>query len=98
MKQLFLQEAEKNQVFPIGGALWTRIHPEDRVETPYTSWTFDTTTTRMPEFTAPGLGRESNTVTIDVDLNGDDSGVLYALGGSAGGLTMFMEDGKLKYE
>ncbi len=98
MKQLFLQEAEDNKVFPIGGGLWTRIHPEDRVATPYTSWTFDTTTTRMPEFTAPGLGRQSNVVTIDVDLNGNDSGVLYALGGASGGLTLFMEDGKLKYE
>lgn len=98
MKQLFLQEAEDNLVFPIGGGLWTRIHPEDRIETPYTSWTFDTSTTRMPEFTAPGLGRESNTVTIDVTLNGDDSGVLYALGGASGGLTFFMQDGKLKYE
>ena len=52
----------------------------------------------MPEFTAPGLGRQSNLVTIDVDLNGNDSGVLYALGGASGGLTLFMEDGKLKYE
>ncbi|NEP88089.1 MAG: arylsulfatase [Okeania sp. SIO2C2] len=98
MKQLFLEEAEANKVFPIGGGLWTRINPEDRVATPYTSWTFDTSTTRMPEFTAPGLGRESNTVTIDVDLNGNDNGVIYALGGSGGGLTFFMEDGKLKYE
>ncbi|MGK7940472.1 MAG: hypothetical protein AB4062_10065, partial [Crocosphaera sp.] len=98
MKQLFLQEAEENKVFPIGGGLWTRIKPEDRIGTPYTSWTFDTTTTRMPEFTAPGLGRQSNLVTIDVDLNGNDSGVLYALGGASGGLTLFMEDGKLKYE
>ncbi|NEO91455.1 MAG: arylsulfatase [Moorea sp. SIO3G5] len=98
MKQLFLQEAEANKVFPIGGSLWTRIHPEDRIATPYTSWTFDSSTTRMPEFSAPGLGRESNTVTIDVDLNGNDSGVIYALGGSGGGLTFFMEDGKLKYE
>ncbi|WP_287522170.1 arylsulfatase [Okeania sp. SIO2C2] len=98
MKQLFLEEAEANKVFPIGGGLWTRINPEDRVETPYTSWTFDTSTTRMPEFTAPGLGRESNTVTIDVELKGNDNGVIYALGGSGGGLTFFMEDGKLKYE
>ncbi len=98
MKQLFLQEAEENKVFPIGGGLWTRIHPEDRIGTPYTSWTFDTTTTRMPEFTAPGLGRQSSLVKIDVDLKGKDSGVLYALGGASGGLTLFMENGKLKYE
>ncbi|NEQ66550.1 MAG: arylsulfatase [Symploca sp. SIO2D2] len=98
LKQLFLEQAQDNLVFPIGGGLWTRLHPEDRISTPYTHWTFDTTTTRMPEFTAPGLGRQSNLVTIDVDLNGNDSGVLYALGGASGGLTFFMEDGKLKYE
>ncbi|NER20953.1 MAG: arylsulfatase [Symploca sp. SIO1C2] len=98
MKQLFLQEAEANKVFPIGGSLWTRIYPEDRVGTPYTSWNFDASTTRMPEFTAPGLGRESNTVTINADFNSNNKGVIYALGGSGGGLTFFMEDGKLKYE
>jgi arylsulfatase len=98
MKNKFLQEAEANKVFPIGGSLWTRIHPEDRIASPYTSWRFDTTTTRMPEFMAPGLGRESNTVTIDVELDADNSGVLYALGGSGGGLTFFVQDGKLKYE
>jgi len=98
MKQLFLQEAEENKVFPIGGGLETSINPDARLENPYKRWTFNTSTTRMPEFTAPGLGRESNTVRIDVNLNGDDSGVLYALGGSSGGLTLFMQDGKLKYE
>ena len=67
MKELFLAEARANKVFPVGGGLWTRLHPEDRVASPYRSWRFDATTTRMPEFTAPGLGRESNHVTIDVD-------------------------------
>ncbi len=98
MKQMFLEEAEENLVFPIGGSLWINIHPEDRVSTPYTSWVFDETTTRMPEFTAPGLGRESNLVTIDVNLGENASGVLYALGGSSGGLSLFMDNGILKYE
>ncbi|NEP90267.1 MAG: hypothetical protein F6K18_27470 [Okeania sp. SIO2C2] len=52
----------------------------------------------MPEFTAPGLGRQSNLVTIDVDLKKNASGVLYALGGSGGGVSLFMDDGILKYE
>ena len=98
MKQLFLQEAGDNSVYPVGGGLWTRMYPEDLLTTPYTSWTFDTTTTRMPEFTAPRLGNQNSLVTIDVDLKGNDSGVLYALGGAGGGLTFFMEDGKLNYE
>ncbi len=41
MKEIFLQEAEANKAFPIGAGLWPRIHPEDRVKVPYTSWTFD---------------------------------------------------------
>jgi len=98
MKAQFLTEAKENKVLPIGAGIWTRIHPEDRIKTPYTSWQFDTTTTRMPEFTAPGLGRESNRVTIDAELGENASGVLYALGGASGGLTLFMDKGELVYE
>jgi arylsulfatase A-like enzyme len=98
MKGQFLKEAKANKVFPIGAALWTRLHPEDRVKSPYTSWQFDSTTTRMPEFTAPGLGRESNRVTIDAELGENASGVLYALGGASGGLTLYLDKGELVYE
>jgi arylsulfatase A-like enzyme len=98
MKALFLKEAQANNVFPIGAGIWLRIHPEDRAKTPYTSWQFDATTTRMPEFTAPGLGRESNHVTVDADLGENASGVLYALGGASGGLTLYMDQGQLVYE
>ena len=98
MKELFLAEAKENKVFPIGAGIWLRIHPEDRAKSPYTSWHFDATTTRMPEFTAPGLGRESNHVTIDAELGDNASGVLYALGGAGGGLTLYMDEGHLVYE
>ncbi len=98
MKELFLAEAKENKVFPIGAGIWLRIHPEDRVKSPYQSWRFDATTTRMPEFAAPGLGRESNHVTIDAELGDDASGVLYALGGAGGGLALYMDDGHLVYE
>ena len=98
MKVLFLKEAKENNAFPIGAGIWLRIRPEDRVKTPYTSWQFDATTTRMPEFTAPGLGRESNHVTVDADLENNASGVLYALGGASGGLTLYMDQGQLVYE
>ena len=98
MKELFLAEAKENKVFPIGAGIWLRIHPEDRVKSPYRSWNFDATTTRMPEFAAPGLGRESNHVTIDADLGDNASGVLYALGGTGGGLALYMDEGHLVYE
>ena len=90
--------ADKNKVFPLGAGIWLRLHPEDRIKTPYTSWTFDDTTTRMPEFTAPGVGNHNNTVTIDLETGANTSGVLYAMGGSGGGLSCYMDDGHLCFE
>lgn len=98
MKSQFLVEAEKNKGFPIGGGIWLRLHPEDALASPYKSWTFDGSTNRMPEFTAPGLGKKSNTVTMEVEVGENASGVLYALGGSGGGLTCYMDKGYLHFE
>ena len=97
LKAEFLRVAADNKDFPIGAGNWLRLHPEDRVSTPYRSWTFTKATRRMPEFTAPGLGRESNVVELDVEVGEQASGVLYALGGSGGGLCMFMDEGRLAY-
>lgn len=98
MKALFLKVAKENKAFPIGAGNWLRLHPEDRVKTPYSSWTFDASTVRMPEFTAPGVGRESNSVVVEAELGDNATGVLYALGGFSGGLTLFMDKGELIYE
>jgi arylsulfatase len=52
----------------------------------------------MPEFSAPGIGRENNTVTIEAEIGENASGVLYALGGAGGGVTLYMDKGDLVYE
>ena len=98
LQKTFDQLAVANKVYPLGAGIWLRLHPEDRIKTPYTSWQFDATTVRMPEFTAPGLGRENSTVTIDAEIGDNASGVLYALGGSGGGLALYMDKGQLVYE
>ncbi len=98
LQKTFDEQARANQVYPLGAGIWLRLHPEDRIKSPYTSWQFDATTTRMPEFTAPGLGRENSTVTIDAEFGDNASGVLYALGGSGGGLALYMDKGQLVYE
>jgi arylsulfatase len=98
LKSRFLELAEENQDLPIGAALWTRLHPEDVVATPYTQWSFHGRTRRMPEFTAPGLGKRSNVVEIDLQTEANATGVLYALGGASAGLTCYMDDGFLCYE
>jgi arylsulfatase len=99
MKDIFLIEATKNKVLPIGGGLWVPLlHPEQRISPPYTEWTFSGDTVRMPEFCAPALGNKPNVVVIDAEIPANANGVLYKLGANSGGLTCFVEDGVLCYE
>ncbi|HNP57984.1 MAG TPA: arylsulfatase [Gordonia sp. (in: high G+C Gram-positive bacteria)] len=99
MREIFMVEAAKNEVLPVGGGLWVPVyHPELRVAPPYREWDFAGDMTRMPEFCAPALGTKNNVVTMDVDIPKNASGVLYALGSGAGGLTCYLDDGYLTYE
>lgn len=98
LKEEFLTLAEDNKAFPIGAGNWLRLHPEDRITTPYTRWTFSQNTRRMPEFAAPGVGRTSTEVTIDLEVTEKANGVLYAVGGAGGGLTVYFDNGHLIYE
>lgn len=98
MKSLFLVESAKNKNLPIGGGLWTIMHPEDGPATSYSDWRFDGAIVRMPEFAAPKIGKFDNDVTMQVTVPEDANGVLYALGGFSGGLTCYVKDGVLSYE
>ena len=53
---------------------------------------------RTPEFAAPNLRARNNRVTVEADVGPTASGVLYALGGIAGGITLYLEGGVLSYE
>jgi arylsulfatase len=99
MREMFMVEAARNEVLPIGGGLWVPVyHPELRIAPPYKEWEFSGDTIRMPEFCAPALGNKNNVVTIDVDIPANANGVLYALGAAAGGLTLYLDEGYLCYE
>ncbi len=82
LKAEFLKLAQENQDFPIGAGNWLRIHPQDRIKSDYNTWTFGPETHRMPEFAAPGVGRQNTRVTIDAEFGADSNGVLYAVGGA----------------
>jgi arylsulfatase len=99
MKSMFIVESAKYKNLPIGGGLWSAVyHPEDAPATPYKNWTFDGAISRMPEFTAPKLGKFDNNVSMEIIVPKDASGVLYALGGFSGGLACYIKDGYLSYE
>ena len=98
MKEIFAVEAAKNNVFPIGGGLFAMINPDQVISTGQTEWHFFGDMTRTPEFTAPKIGSRNNTVVVDLELEENANGVLYALGGMSGGVTLYMDNGELMYE
>ncbi|QKT08010.1 arylsulfatase [Gordonia sp. X0973] len=99
MRELFMVEAARNAVLPVGGGLWVPVyHPELRIAPPYREWDFAGDMTRMPEFCAPALGTKNNVLTMDVEFPERANGVLYALGSGAGGLTCYLDKGHLVYE
>ena len=98
MKALFLKEARENNDLPIGAGLWLRIHPEDGQVPPTKNWIFNQRTARMPEVAAPALGKRSNITIVDLEVKENANGVVLALGGQSGGITLFMEAGKLILE
>jgi arylsulfatase len=100
MKALFLEESRKYKNMPIGGGLWATamFHPEDAPAPSRTEWILTGRVTRMPESTAPKLGKNSSTVTMEIDVPQRAQGVLYALAGFSGGVTAYVKDGYLNYE
>ena len=96
LKELFKEVSRDNLVWPVGAGLWLRIHPEDRISSPYTSG--DSTILHpdarihRPGSGPPGQPRRDHTAVPD-----NASGVLYALGGFSGGLTLFMDASFLVY-
>ncbi len=99
LKDLFLLESTKNKNLPIGGGLWVPVlHPELKPRPEQTEWNLIGPITRIPEFDAPAIGNTNNELTMQLELNENANGVLYALGGFSGGLTCFLQDGYLHYE
>ncbi|HEX6239877.1 MAG TPA: arylsulfatase [Polyangiales bacterium] len=99
LKKAFLTTAKDNKVFPIGGGLWSVVYsPQDAPHNTATAFHYTQDVVEVPETTAPKLGARPSVVVLDVDLGKNASGVLYALGGFSGGLTLFVDNGVLSFE
>jgi arylsulfatase len=99
LKKLFLEEAKSNLVFPVGGGLWSIVwSPQSAPHNPATEFHYTQDVVGVPEFAGPKVGARSNLVTVGVELKPDSSGVLYALGAFSGGLSLWVDKGKLYYE
>lgn len=98
LKALFMRQAEENKVFPIGGGLYIGLNPQEQKRTTNTEWTFYGDMTRIPESEAPNVRNGNVRAEIDVELPRNANGVIFALGGYAGGVSLYALNGELFYE
>jgi arylsulfatase len=101
LEKLFWREAEKFQVLPIVSIVGRQkdidgtdrpSHTSGKTQFSYRSGT------QIPESNAPTFKNTSYRVEAEVDLlTVDDGGVLFALGGTPGGIALFIQDQHLHF-
>jgi hypothetical protein len=98
LKALFMREAEENKVLPIGGALYTGVNPQEMKRSTNTEWTLFEGITRIPESQAPNVRNGNLRAEIEAEVPEGVNGVIFAMGGYAGGVSLYALDGVLYYE
>lgn len=98
LKALFMKEAEKNKVFPIGGSMFTAINTAEMKRSSNTEWTLFEGMTRIPELQAPNVRNGNLRAEIEANVPKGVNGVIFAMGGYAGGVSLYALDGELYYE
>jgi arylsulfatase len=102
LKQLqakFVEEAKKYDVFPLDARFAERGDPRNRAAgEPPTSWTYYGNNVRVPEPIGPNICPSSYTVTAELTIPEKGcEGVIACAGGSSGGWSIYVQDGKLAY-
>jgi len=98
MKALFMWEAEENKVLPVGGGLYTVLNPQEMKSSSNSEWTLFEGMTRIPESQAPNVRNGNLRVEIETEVPEGVNGVIFAMGGYAGGVSLYALDGELYYE
>jgi arylsulfatase len=98
LQRQFDADARANNVYPIGAGMLPLVKPSERVSSRQVEWHFGEDTRRLPDLDSPRLGAVSNRVTVEVEVPARASGVLYKVGGTAGGVTLYFDQGRLHYE
>ncbi|QDT65983.1 arylsulfatase [Calycomorphotria hydatis] len=101
LKSIFDQEAEKFNVYPLDDRFAERVVNPERpsVTRGRTSFHYSPGTARIPEGSAPSIYQRSHTIEATITIpDSNASGVIAAEGGSAGGYSLYLDNGKLVYE
>jgi len=98
MKALFMEVAKENKALPIGGGLFTPFNPQEQKRSTNTEWTLFDGMTRIPESQAPNVRNGNLRAEIEAEVPEGVNGVIFAMGGYAGGVSLYALDGELYYE
>jgi arylsulfatase len=98
LKALFMEVAAPNKVLPVGGGLYTVLNPQEMKRSTNTEWTLFGGMTRIPEHEAPNVRNGNVRAEIEAEVPAGVNGVIFAMGGYAGGVSLFAVDGTLYYE
>jgi arylsulfatase len=100
LQAIFEEEAWKYNVFPLYDDMIMRLSKQqdrlfgDQKEFVY----FSPGAIRIAEKASAPVKNRSHTIVTNVDLSGDEEGVIVAVGGMTGGFTMFIKDRRLYYD
>lgn len=100
LQALFDQEAFKYNVYPIDDRWLGRgISPLMPSLRRKKSFEYTTATTRLPEGSSPPIYAKNHTITAELSITQNNpNGVLVACGGTPGGYSLYVKNGKLVYD
>jgi arylsulfatase len=98
LEKIFWQEAEKYNVYPVGGSLGRALQPESNPQAAAKShWELNTNVYRVPELAGPNIKSTNYDINAYITADENTEGVIYAVGDHMGGQALFIMDGKLRY-
>jgi arylsulfatase A-like enzyme len=97
--ELWWEEAEKYKVLPLDGSVQARLGAErPQTSKPRKRFVYYPGGSVVPAFAAPPVLNRPYSIEADVEIaNGDAAGVLVAQGGDAGGYSLYIDGGRLRY-
>jgi arylsulfatase len=98
LEEIFWKEAEKYDVYPIGGSLGRTLQPESNPQrAAKRHWELTPNVYRVPELAGPEIKSTNYEINAYLTMDDETEGVIYAVGDRMGGQTLFIKDGKLRY-
>jgi len=100
LKAMFDEEAWKYNVYPLHDDMIARLaKQQDRLFGGQKEFVYYAPGAfRIAEKASAPVKDRSHTIVTEIDLKGDEEGVIVCVGGMTGGFTMFIKDGRLFYD